>query len=144
MLTSKLPRFYDGKTIIIMELKSKELANFVSKYLSWENKKTKTIRLRNREFLKNKEFLIGFLRGLIDSDGYVRKERKEIYFGTVSKELSNDFIKALDELNLIYKTYIQKRKGCSDFHKVRIADNEVSKFCKKIRPIKWTDRDNYH
>ncbi len=54
--------------------------------------------------LLRKKILIGF------SDGYVRKERKEIYYGTVSQNLLNDFENGLDMLGIILKHIFKKNR----------------------------------
>lgn len=135
-LTGKTPFTYYNESITVLCYNSKVLSNFFKTYLEWENKKGTTVRLKNKNLLKNKRFLIGFLRGLTDSDGYVRKERKEIYFGSVSGRLSKDFVKGLDFLGLKSKVYIQKRTNHLDFNKVRLSGLEVDRFISIIRPIK--------
>jgi len=135
-LINKFPRVYLHKSVRIMEVKSKEFSNFILGYVSFGNKKVRTIQLKDKNLLKNKNFTIGFLRGLIDSDGYVRKGRKEIYFGSISKNLFTDFLKGLDFFKFDYKCYLQKRKGYQDFYKVRLTGNEVDRFIKLIKPLK--------
>jgi hypothetical protein len=78
-LTSKKPHTYSASSVKILALDSKVLTLFILKYLTWFDKKTKNVTLRNKVLLKDEMFRRGFLRGLVDSDGYVRKGRKEIY-----------------------------------------------------------------
>ena len=40
----------------------------------------------------NKDFCLGFLRGLLDSDGYISKNHKEITLGSISSYLVQDFV----------------------------------------------------
>ncbi len=134
--TNKTPFKYDNDSVTILYYNSKELSRFFSEYLEWYGKKGNTVRLRDKKFLREKRFLIGFLRGLTDSDGYVRRNRKEIYFGSVSERLSNDFIGGLEILNLKSKKYVQKRSCCLDFNKVRLSGKDVDKFISIIRPVK--------
>jgi len=135
-LTGKIPFRHYGKSVTILYYNSKVLGNFCSDYLKWEDKKVSTVRLRDKNLLLNKKFIVGFLRGLIDSDGYVRKGRKEIYFGSVSKKLSDDFVKGLEFFGLNSKIYIQRRTKHLDFNKVRLSGEEVDKFISIVRPIK--------
>lgn len=135
-LTNKNPRLYISKSIKTLDLQSKEFSEFILKYLSWDSNKTKTVQIKNKEVFKNKQFVIGFLRGLIDSDGYIRKKRKEIYYGTISKKLLNDFLYCLNLFNFKYKVYIQKGKKYNDFYKVRLTNLEVDRFVDLIRPLK--------
>lgn len=134
-LTGKIPGVLNGGSVKIMQLCSKEFCNFVLSYISFQGNKTKTIQLRDKSLRKNKEFMLGFLKGLTDADGYVRKDRKEIYYGSISKSLFNDFLEGLNLFGLEYKVYLQKSQY-SDFYKVRLKGKEVDKFIKIIRPVK--------
>ncbi|MEK6910918.1 MAG: LAGLIDADG family homing endonuclease [Nanoarchaeota archaeon] len=134
-LTGKFPGVVRSRSVKIMQMSGKILCNFVLGYLSFSNRKTATVALKDKSYYKNKEFMRGFLRGLVDSDGYVRKDRKEIYYGSISKMLFNDFLKGLNIFNFKYKTYLQKSKY-SDFYKVRISGDEVDRFKSFIKPVK--------
>ena len=135
-LTNKLPAVLSQKSVKIMQLHSKDFCNFILSYVIFGKRKVKTIELKNKLLLKDIKFVTGFLRGLIDSDGYVRKGRKEIYFGSISKNLFTDFLHSLNLFNFRYKTYVQKRDGFQDFYKVRLSGNEVDRFVKLIKPQK--------
>jgi len=142
MLIQKKPLIYPRPSIIILEVKSKSFAQFLFGYLVWKpHDKIKTIGLKNKGLLHNKKFLKGFLRGLLDSDGYVRKGRKEIYYGSASQSLFQDFVTGLNYLKIKYKVYLQTREGFADFHKVRLSGEEVDKFVKLIQPIKAIEND---
>ena len=134
--TGKRAFRYDNESVTILYYNSKILSKFYSDYLEWEKRKGVTVRLRDKNLLKNKKFITGFIRGLTDSDGYVRKGRKEIYFGSVSEKLSNDFVKGLEFFGLKSKTYIQKRVNHLDFNKIRLSGLEVDKFISIFHPIK--------
>lgn len=137
-ISNKKPRIYLSRSMKIIAIDSKKLIEFIKENLAWERRnKTRTIMLKKTIKHYSKNFIVGFLRGLIDSDGYVRKERKEIYFGSVSKNLIKNFANSLELFDFKYKIYQQKQKrGSPIFYKVRITNNEVIRFCEKIRPIK--------
>jgi len=134
----KSPRIYEQKSVYIIEISSKEVVNFIKKYLKWiDGFKTQTIKLIGDIDNYSIGFIKGFLRGLIDSDGYVRKERQEIYFGTVSKCLLENFTSGLKKFNFKFKVYEQKQPtGSKIFYKVRLSGDEVINFCRMIKPIK--------
>ena len=136
LFANKRPFDYNGKSVRIFEFKSKKIGTFLKEYLSWTGKKGYTIHLSKPALCKNKKFALGFLRGLLDSDGYVRKGRKEIYFGSVSIALADDFCRCLDTFHLPYVRYIQKRVKYADFHKVRLSGNSVDSFLIRIKPLK--------
>lgn len=135
-LTGKRSPIIAGPSIKILQVHSKKFCDFILEYVKFGSKKTRTIELKHKKLLNNRNFTRGFLRGLVDSDGYVRKGRREIYFGSVSPNLAKDFIRGLRLFGLNYKLYVQKRAGYLDFYKVRLSNNEVSKFVNLIKPLK--------
>ena len=136
ILINKNPTVLIGNSVKILQITSKSFCDFILSYVTFGSRKVLTIQLQNKNLLKNKPFVKGFLRGLTDSDGYVRKGRKEIYYGSISKNLFNDFLEGLNLFGFKYKTYVQKRAGCSDFYKVRLSKEEVDKFNSMIKPLK--------
>jgi intein/homing endonuclease len=135
-LIGRQPTLMFRPAITIMQIHARVFCDFILDYVSFGKRKVKTITLRNKILLKNRSFVKGFLRGLVDSDGYVRKGRKEIYFGSISKKLVNDFIDGLNLLKFNYKIYTQTGRGYSDFYKVRLIDNDVDKFMSLVKPAK--------
>ncbi len=136
LLIGKKPQVFDSNSVRIVQIQSIDFCDFILSYLLFGKRKVETIELRDKNLLKDKVFAKGFLRGLIDSDGYVRKGRKEIYYGSISKKLFNDFLVGLDLFSFQYKTYVQKGRGYCDFYKVRLSGLEVDRFVKIIRPLK--------
>lgn len=134
-LFGKSPNLYHMESVVILEIRSKIIYNFIKSYLEWNHNKTFTVKLKNFDKL-SKEFLKGFAKGLIDSDGYVRHGRKEIYFGTTSPALNKNFVDILKLINVNFKCYRQIRENRHIFYKTRLANEEVSKFVKIIEPIK--------
>lgn len=135
-IIGKLPTLMEQKSVKIVQVHIRVFCDFIISYLSFQKRKVKTIQLKDKMLLKNKKFIRGFIRGLTDSDGYVRKGRKEIYYGSISKNLFSDFLKGLDFFGLKYKVYVQKGRGYSDFYKVRLSGEEVDKFIDLISPAK--------
>lgn len=135
-LITKQPNLYRAPSVLIVDVRSKILGEFILRYLKWSGKKVKTICLRDRKFFLDREFLISFLRGLLDADGYIRKGRKEIYYGSISFDLASDFAQGLDILKIPYKRYTQKRKNCADFYKIRLSGTDVDRFVSLVAPLK--------
>jgi hypothetical protein len=135
---NKQPALYTQKSVYVIHMASKELISFIKKRLTWEDGfKTKTIRLSNDVANLPTDFSKGFLKGLIDSDGYVRKGRNEIYFGSISKNLINNFTDCLKRFGFNYSVYRQKPNETGNiFYKVRLTGDDVVSFCKFIKPIK--------
>ncbi len=74
----------------VFQYNSKKLYNLIKQYLKWNGIKTYTVKLNNLDF-KNKQFNLGFLRGLIDTDGNYYAPKRRLSFSSVSKELANQF-----------------------------------------------------
>lgn len=135
-LVGYFPTKYNGKSTTTIKLSRGEVIDFILSYVKFGKKKVKTIELKDKSLLRKRNFVSGFLRGLTDSDGYVRKGRKEIYFGSISHKLFKDYLNGLNFFEFEYKTYIQKREEHNDFYKVRLTGKEVDRFNKLIKPIK--------
>tara|TARA_Y100000310_G_scaffold333429_1_gene410982 strand:+ start:829 stop:1584 length:756 start_codon:yes stop_codon:yes gene_type:complete len=135
-LIGKKPTLFPSGPVMILQVSSKEFCNFVLNWVKFTKPKVRSIELRKKLMLKNKIFVIGFLRGLIDSDGYVRKGRPEIYFGSISTKLIRDFKRSLGLFNFEYKQYIRKHETWQDYYKIRLSGSEVKRFVDLVKPIK--------
>jgi LAGLIDADG-like domain len=131
---SKSPWLYDdaNEGVVRIRYRSKLLFNFFKEYLIWKDKKTQNVHLRQR--IKNRFFAIGFLRGLIDTDGYVRSNR--IVFNTISESLMKDIEFYLELLKISFRTRLQKdkRKNQSNIYRIEIRRPHIYKFFETIKP----------
>jgi len=101
----KEPCIYKQGNKIVIQYRSKKMIEFIRKYLRWIGKRTKTVALCGGINRYSNEFLIGFLRGNLDTDGYVSK-RKVVTFSTASEKLNKQIKNILDKLNIKYSEYI--------------------------------------
>ncbi len=119
---------------------SKNIYTLIDKYLTWDKNSRKTYSVQLREKNHSKKFRIGFLRGSIDSDGYISSKR--ICFSTVSNGLAEDTSFYLKEMNLIHsvRLYHEKRLNRKNIYHIDIWKRDFSKFLKLIRPRnkKWS------
>lgn len=123
----------DNKSVIILQYSSKKLYNFIQTYLKWEGKKTYTIRLSNLNH--SKEFFIGFLKGLYDTDESYQKSKNTVAFYTVSNNLASQIEFILkDKLRIKYGKYINKKKGRSPLHQIQIYGNNSHKILRILNP----------
>lgn len=114
---------------------SRDLYDLFRKYLSWEeSSKTSTISLKNKDM--NTEFQIGFIRGLIDTDGYKEKKFRRYIYGTVSEELRNNFSYILDDLGIEHTNYTEEptNEEWQIMNKTRISGESAEKLSNKIKP----------
>ncbi|MDP3917448.1 MAG: LAGLIDADG family homing endonuclease [Nanoarchaeota archaeon] len=127
--------FYPKKSIIILGYKSKALHNLLVKNLNWKASQKKTYTIHLKEKYRSKEFKIGFLRGSIDSDGHLSKNK--ISFASTSKKLMNNIESFLIDLNFRnYKRYKyeDKRKNRVKIHLLQLNRPERKKFLNLIKP----------
>nr|AQS31720.1 hypothetical protein [uncultured archaeon]AQS31822.1 hypothetical protein [uncultured archaeon] len=80
---------------------SKDYSEFIRKFLSWENKKTYSVRLKHELASYDDKFLIGFARGLMDTDGFV--EVSNVSCGCVSEQLIKNLGRIFDRFGIRYK-----------------------------------------
>jgi len=126
-------RFIQGNRLNICYY-SKNIHILISQYLTWNknSRKTYSIRLKGKDY--SKKFIIGFLRGSLDSDGYFT--RKNIRFASVSRKLITNISDFLNKLNIDHSIHIykEKRKNRKDMYQVYVFRPEHKKFIKRINP----------
>jgi len=113
---------------------SKNIYLLIKENLIWDlgKRKTYSVRLKNKNY--SYKFRIGFLRGCLDSDGYIGKNK--INFATVSTGLSKDIINFLDYLCIDYsnKVYVDKRPNRVPIHHINIRKHHFNRFINIISP----------
>lgn len=115
---------------------SKDIFYLIEEYLSWKSaghrSKSRSICLRKIE--SDKKFKIGFLRGCVDTDGYINKNR--IMFSTASKKLCKNIENFLQTLGIKFstRTYLDKRPNRSLMYYVNIKPDNREKFLSLIKP----------
>lgn len=133
-LFGKGPSIFDRGDIFILWYSSKKLYNLIKDYLLWDDvgRKSHSVHLKNKGY--SKQFKMGFLRGLIDSDGYL--SHKKITFATSSSSLAKDTKRFLEdlEINYYYAIYKDKRENRMDMHHINIRMKERERFLNLINP----------
>lgn len=110
---------------------SKEYIQFIEKFLIWEDKKTYSVQLRNSINSYNQEFLRGFVRGLMDTDGWVGES--SVFCGSVSKNLIENLAAIFDTLGISYKLSKRNPKGNQkEFNLIRVPKNNLQKYLEII------------
>ena len=129
-----------GKTLRL-RINSKIIFNYFKNYIDYNPKlKHCTVKLKTLDLPS--KFKIGFLRGLIDTDGsvlYNKYERRiNVSFCTTSFELITQVKQLLDEFNFEYSYFIsiRKHKNYKDLHIIKLWKNAVEPFLKFIEPFK--------
>ncbi len=129
-LFSKKPRQYITKRrdVIIADYESKMIYGLICKYLSWNGRKSHTVKLRNFTKL-DKKFLKGFLRGLFDTDGGIYRPKNKVAIGTSSEALALQMRKIFIKFGIEPGFYKYKDK---DFWYIDIYGSRTDKFMKVI------------
>ena len=142
LLTHKKAWIYTTKDHELrVEMKSKELYTFLQKYLYWDKRttKTKSVHIKDISLLNNEVFCQGFLRGLIDSDGCISKDLRDISFGSVSFHLVQDFLVCLDTLSISHSDIRVKKDNTgkeADFFLSRLYRQDTKRFLNLVQPAK--------
>ncbi len=131
-LFSKTPRIYKNyKTNVqLTQYYSKDIYLLIKRYLTWNKNKTKSVRLKKIMF-NEQNFLIGFLRGLFDTDGGIYKKKNKVAFGTASKYLAYQIRNILKSFNLPPGFYKYSNK---DFYYIDLYGDRTRRFMKLIKP----------
>jgi len=121
---------------------SKNIHKLIEQYLIWDKNSRKTYSVRLKDKSYPKKFIIGFLRGSLDSDGHF--SNKKISFASVSKELITNISEFLNELNIVHSIYLykEKRKNRKNIYQIYVMRSEHKKFIKAINPrnkVKYKD-----
>jgi len=114
----------NGLDIIV---NSKKFINFIFLFLEWKGKRTYSIMLKHELKEYSNEFLRGFVRGLMDTDGYV--ERSNVSCGVVSEGLIKNLTQIFDKFNIKYKFSIKKREPLRrNLFLVRVYRDSLNKY----------------
>lgn len=138
---NKKPCMYRTGNVLIIRYYSKKLFNFILDYVDWktsrnkggQNRKSRTVFLKRWDYTR--EFRIGFLRGFIDSDGYLSS--KKIVFASASKKMMmevNEFLKDLGFESFKLSFYPDKRSNRIGMWHIYVHKSERERFLEMIKP----------
>lgn len=84
----------------------------------------------------SKQFLIGFIRGLVDTDGGTYTPKRRVQYGTVSINLANQAKQIFELLNLKYGYYPcpDKRANHLPMHHLHLHGENAFKFLNIVVP----------
>lgn len=137
----KRPHLSRVKNVLVLRYYSKELSTFIKEYVGWgisldkrgANQKSRTVFLKKDNYSNN--FKIGFLRGFLDSDGYLSD--KKILFGSASEKIMKQTVKFLSDLNFQkfkLSLYNRKEKNRVGIWHLYVHKVERDKFLSLIQP----------
>lgn len=133
-LFKKRPMAYRQENRLYIFYYSKFLHALIRRYLCWnENfRKTYSVRLKNTNH--SIEFMVGFIRGNLDSDGHVSKNK--ISFASVSPLLIKNITFFLKKLGMPYslRLYLEKRINRKNIYHITIPKTYHALFWQRIKP----------
>lgn len=78
------PWIFKKPGCVMIRVISKDFALLIRRYLSWERPKSSTVSLAGQVQDYSDAFLVGFMRGLLDTDGYTNLKVRRVVFTSVS------------------------------------------------------------
>ena len=123
------PHLYkvENQGVLELSVSSKPFILFIKNYLNWNGKKTYSVCLKENITSYSEDFIKGFVRGLMDTDGYV--EVSNVGIMCVSQDLIKNLRDIFDFFDIKYKFSIKvfkiKRK---DGHLVRVYRDSLEKY----------------
>lgn len=124
----KYGRVFTQGNMILIQIISKDISNHIKKFLFWEGKKTYSVRLKKQPKYYSLDFLKGFCRGLMDSDGWSTKGN--LMISCVSEKLMNNLSESLTICGVPHLKTKWKRKD--------EVKSQTAIFLKKERAIKYS------
>lgn len=118
-------------SVLIVTVGSKELINFIKEYLTWESDKTYTIKLKKNISEYSNDFLCGFARGLMDTDGFLNSGN--VACACISKELINNLADIFTKFNMeITRTSLNRGGNTRTLYFVRVRSRSLIEYSKFI------------
>lgn len=126
--------FKGKKSSISTCYSSKELYLLIRTYLSWEGKKTYSVRLKKLD-LNDREFNLGFIKGLIDTDGSFYAPKRRLSFSSVSKNLVSQVFSLIEFiLKEPPNLNVTRKKGYHDLYTLTLHGEKAKKLINLIKP----------
>lgn len=124
-------RTYNGKNSSIeLRVSSIELINLIKKNIVWSDKKTYSVHLSKKIEDYENDFLFGFVRGIMDTDGFV--ETSGLGCGLISRQLIENMKDILESINIKPKITVKKRVNRKDLYLLRIHSRDLKKYYEEI------------
>lgn len=143
--SGKYAALYQENTCLLMKIYSKKLLNFLYGFVRYAKYEGRTCKILVGIASWSRDFMLGFIGGLIDADGHIHKnKRKARHFGaditTTNPAFAEQATRLLNRLGL--KPKVSKIKPCqTSFSKratyiIRLSKAEFCKVCRDLICIK--------
>jgi len=128
------------KNLILLRIFGVDIIKFIHEFAVWKDVKTYSIKLKKSISNYDKKFLIGFLRGLYMTDGWLNKGKSTANFGCTSQELVDNFSKCLSKFEIAHHRYSFEKEGRKELFYLTIPKEECYKFFNLIKIKKMLPR----
>ena len=118
------------QNVIEVRISSIKLIELIKSYVLWEEDKTYSVRLIRSIKSYSKDFLFGFARGMMDTDGFV--ETYNVACGVISKRLIENLSDIFSIVNLNSKITIRIRPCRRDLYLLRVPKKSLEIYYKNI------------
>lgn len=120
----------DNNTIDVA-VSSLSYINFIKKYLTWDKDKTFSVRLRDNLNNYSNDFLMGFARGLMDTDGFLNPGN--VVCACISKDLIDNLSEILKKFGLIItRRVLERERNRRPLYFVRVRRESLDDYHKLI------------
>ena len=116
--------------VCILTYHSKDIYLLLKKFLDWNGTKTYSINIKEPNNY-SKDFYIGFLRGLFDTDGNFYRPKNRVSYGTVSSKLAFQVNEIMNSLGFYPSLYINKKEG---FYTLNLHGKPAINFLESVQP----------
>jgi len=110
-----------------------DIINFIKTFVDWKINKTYSVSLKKSINNFDEEFLIGFLRGLYLTDGWLDKTTNTANFASTSPRLMKNFADILNLFSINYHRYHYQKEDRKMLYKLNIPRNNAQKFFEVIK-----------
>ena len=128
----KKPLWLQKQNCIVIQYASQELYNILVDYLCWKGRKSESISLKTMDHPKH--FLMGFIRGYFDSDGYTDKNHRQVTMFTISHEMAKQLSSILTRLEFKNSLFVKHKKMRSPLYYIALYGENAQNFVQFIKP----------
>ncbi len=119
-------------SVLIISVNSIKLYEYIKENLYWHGIKTYSISLKNGINNFSKKFLLGFARGLMDTDGYVDTYTNSVGCSSTSRELIENLNDIMLKIAITPKLAIRKKEDRKDLYSLRVPRKYLRLYQNKI------------
>jgi hypothetical protein len=125
---------YSKRGVYLVRYKSKDIYKLIKEFLTWNEKKSHNVKLKTLRH--NRNFLIGYLRGYLDCDGFCPKNQQKLLFVTSSKRMALQLKTMVKILGFtpFFRVHKDPRINRVPHYRIEVRAEDAVNFIKLIKP----------